>query len=321
MPRKKKNNSTLLLLLGAGGLAYLIMREKSAPAGSENANALNDLRTDPLKAISTGITAIKNIIAPSSPVEAPISLPKLSPVTSSPVPISVAKDYDVLPVKSTVQNPLAYKEYLTPLPSTYTAYSHISGFEEITGTGLAIMCGCALCSPSKSIGKFDWTSLILPAALIGGGYLLITKVGNLFTGDNSSNNTDIAKANQQATQTAIDNAKAHGIPQTKSDSQLSSAADYIYTVGSKHNGTGSSADQKSITDTVIGNVDTVTDYLRMKQLFGTKKVSTDFFSTCYILGFNCNAVDLDTFLKLALDESHIDGLKNYFVSQGIAYGF
>lgn len=188
----------------------------------------------------------------------------------------------------------------------------------VVGGGLAL--ASAMRKKPRAVGA-DFSNYVLPVGILIGGYFLISKLGNLFTGDNNSNNDQITTANEQATQSSINQATSQGIPQTKSDSQLSGAATAVYSIGSKQNGPGTNSDQQSIVNTVINSVDTLTDYLKLKYFFGTKKVSTGFLSTCYALGFNCNAVDLDAFLRLALDEAHIDGLINYFRSQGINYSF
>lgn len=191
----------------------------------------------------------------------------------------------------------------------------------IAGAGLVLI---SLGSKKKSVGAAgDFAPYILPIGLVIGGYFLVKNLfgglGDLFTGANTSNASAIQQQSTNATAAALSQAQQQGIQQTKTDAQLSGAATTISTLGSKTIGQGSSADQDSIVNTIIQSADNITDYLKIKQFFGVKQVATGWLSTCYALGFNCDAVDLDAFLHLVLDESHIDSLRNYFGSQQINY--
>ena len=61
------------------------------------------------------------------------------------------------------------------------------------------------------------------------------------------------------------------------------------------------------------------DIFALKQAFGTKEVTPSWFSTCALLGMNCPLMDLDTFVRFALDPEAITNINDLFYQKGISY--
>ncbi len=155
---------------------------------------------------------------------------------------------------------------------------------------------------------------ILPIGILVGAYFILTKTG-LFGGDNGSNNEEIDKTTSDATASDLQKEQAAGGFQTVSDTQLANAAAAIYTAG-----ISDTIDQDAIKWSII-QVNTNMDLLKLIQLFGTKKIAANAWSTCSLLGFNCQAVNLGAFVKVVLDNDHINDINNYLSAQGINYHF
>lgn len=167
----------------------------------------------------------------------------------------------------------------------------------------------------KKVGAFDVSSLIVPGAVVIGGYFLLKNVGLFGGGDSGSNNALSEAALAAAVSKDLATAKAAGVGQTVTDTQLSSIADNVYSMG-----IASPADLDNITYQVI-QVNTKTDLLRLIQIFGMRKASASIFSTCGFFNFNCPSYDLGSFLRAVLDASHIQTINGFMGSQGIDYTF
>lgn len=167
----------------------------------------------------------------------------------------------------------------------------------------------------KRMGKIEYEKYILPVGLTVAAYLILKKFGLLGGGASASNNAAVLSNEQTTTAAALTTAKAAGSFQTVSDSILSGYATSIYQMGIQ-----GTPDQDNIVYTVI-NVNTLTDLLRLIQLFATKDVAQSAYDTCSLLGFNCTALDLGGFLHAVLDQTHIQTINNYLSSQGINYSF
>lgn len=163
----------------------------------------------------------------------------------------------------------------------------------------------------RRIGKFDYEKLIVPGALLVGGYLVLNKLGLFGSPASAANNAAIDQSTGTTVAAAIVVAKSKGITQTIDDLQLSGIATYIYD-------SGSSPDQDQVVSTIM-EVQNIADWLRLIQLFGTKQASADFWSTCNWLGFNCQSLDLPSFLRLQLDAGHLSAINSFFQSIGINY--
>jgi hypothetical protein len=187
------------------------------------------------------------------------------------------------------------------------------------GTNLAIIAGCLACGlPPRAIGKINWEKYIIPVGVVVGGYVLL-KSTNLFSGlttGTTANNQASAAATKAALDNSIANAKASGDIQTLTDAQLATLANDIYVQGVK-----STPDLDQIQRDII-QVNTLTDLLKMMQSFGTREANTGtWFSVCAFTGLNCTALDMATFVRESLDQSHIAAVNGYLQAQGINFQF
>jgi hypothetical protein len=162
----------------------------------------------------------------------------------------------------------------------------------------------------RAVGKFDATDLIVPAIVIGAAYYLFTQV--LGDSGTTANNSTV-EANTTATVAAdLAAAQAAGIKQTIPDSTLSSYADTLYQLM-----VADPIDQASIFGIMIQPSNQV-DFSRLEQLFGTRKANTGpWYSACALTSFQCDSVNLGTFLAVALDASHRSEVNSYYSMQGI----
>lgn len=165
------------------------------------------------------------------------------------------------------------------------------------------------------MGKIDIAGYILPVGILVAGYFVGKRFGLFGGGANADNNATIDANNKAAIQAALDAAKNSGLGQTVTDAQLNGLATSIYQMGVQ-----STPDQDGIMYAVI-QVNTLTDLLRLMQLFGTKQVAQSWFDTCSLLGFNCQSLDLPAFLRAVLDASHIATINSYLSNQKINYYF
>jgi len=173
------------------------------------------------------------------------------------------------------------------------------------------MQGCYLYQQKgRKVGDIGGDLLML--GIVGvAGYLVYKNFLGGGTGTSSNNtaidqNTASTVANDQAA------AAAQGIVQSISDSTLSTLANTLY----YEMGNGAAPSD------VVNNVSSVNNYadwLRLVQLYGTKKfdTGTSAFSSCSLLGLGCDSLDLGTTLKTFLPAAYLSNLNSYFSDQGI----
>lgn len=153
---------------------------------------------------------------------------------------------------------------------------------------------------------------ILPLGVIAvGGYLVyqFMNSSSLTTGTSANNaTTDANTASTVANDLAA--SQAAGVQQTISDSTLSGYADTLFQL------LGNGGDPGTIAQTV-DQVNNMTDWLRLVQLFGTRQFATSSFSTCALLGLGCQSYDLQSALRAVLPASEIANINTYFSDQGI----
>jgi hypothetical protein len=169
------------------------------------------------------------------------------------------------------------------------------------------MCSCR--------GKVSGTSdYILPLGLLAlVGYVAYKFLGPSAAG--ASNNATATAQNATAADAAY-TASAAAVPQSMDDVQLNSIATQIYNSAT----TGGTGD----TDNVVYQlslINNTTDFYRLWQLFGTKQMGASFFSTCSLLGFDCTALDLASFVKASLSTDQLATVNQNFEGNGIAYQF
>jgi hypothetical protein len=162
--------------------------------------------------------------------------------------------------------------------------------------------------------QIPWEKYIIPAGVVVGGYFLLKKF-NLF-GDSGTtiNNDQTAAQTTAAVDKSLADAKKAGDFATLTDSQAAGIANAIYTAGI--NDDAYTARQQII------QVNTLTDLLKVIKAFGTKQAAESKWSTCYTLGFGCNAYNLAGFLHLPfMDQQNLNIINNYLSAQGINYNF
>ncbi len=162
----------------------------------------------------------------------------------------------------------------------------------------------------QGVGKFEATDLILPAVVLVGAYFLLN---NLLGDSGTSQNNATIEANTAATVAAdLAAAQAAGQTQTIADSTLSSYADTLYALM-----TADPIDQAGILGIMITPNNQV-DFSRLEQLFGTRKANLGpWYSACALTSYNCDSVNLGTFLAVALDATHKSEINSYYSAQGI----
>jgi hypothetical protein len=177
-----------------------------------------------------------------------------------------------------------------------------------TAGGALLMSG-----QKKTVGKtFDYKDLIVPGALLVGGYLIITKLGlgnNSNDSNNSAQSAQVVQANQLALQQA-------GVQPTISQANAVALANDIFAQGTSGNTASvSSTSQDRIMSDITGSVNNLADWLMLKIAFGTRKAGASTFSPCSLVGWFCQEYDLDSFMKLALDSNYITDLHNFLQSK------
>lgn len=163
----------------------------------------------------------------------------------------------------------------------------------------------------KAIGKFNWTDLIVPGLVIGGAIYLFNQLDLGDTGT-TTNNTTVDQNTAATAAAALAAAKAAGIPQTVSDTTLNSLANTLF-----QQMVADPVDQSAVLMNLV-NVNTQTDWQRLYQLFGTRKANlATWYSTCALTGYQCDSLDLVSFVKFSLDQQHRSNANSFFSEQGI----
>jgi hypothetical protein len=165
--------------------------------------------------------------------------------------------------------------------------------------------------PRHAVGKFSWTDLIMPAAIIGVGYYIFTQLDPGDTGTTSNNN--VVDANTTAAASAAVKAlQDAGMKQTVSDTTLSGLANSIYQYLVQD-----PPDQSSAMYAIV-SVNNQLDWQKLVQFFGTRKANTGgSYSACALTGYLCDSVDLLTFIKMSMDAEHRSNINSFFSEQSI----
>ena len=172
----------------------------------------------------------------------------------------------------------------------------------------------------KQVGEINYTPIILVGALGLGVYLLWDKISAAFSSAaNTGNNQAITDAANSSVQADIAAQTAAGGIMTISNAQASGIASQIYSLGISGNPVAQS-DQDRMVNLLI-QVNSKLDLLNIEKYFGTKQAGSSFFSTCNLLGYNCQAYDLSAWLGATLDSAHIAKLNNFLSAQGIGIFF
>lgn len=288
---------------------------------------------------ATGTPTAKSTV-PVPPAAQPPPTPPAMPVSKAPAPPS-APAAPGAGAPGTAAAPGAQPLTVTSLLQQHAAtgatqvdQSFVSALEKtgrmpainwllVGGIGVGAIVLMTMSKKKKKIsGAQDW---ILPLAVLGvGGYL----VYELFQGNSplssQASNQDaqsVADSNAAGVAAALSQAAAGGDPATLNAAQTASIANTVWTLGSTAgSGQADQGTQGAIQNQII-QVNSLTDLLGVIQAFGTKKVSTGYFSTCNLLGFNCDAVGLAQFLHLVLDANHLATINGFLSATNINYQF
>lgn len=170
----------------------------------------------------------------------------------------------------------------------------------------------------------DYSKYIIPVGIVIGGVVIASKLGLFSKGALSTGNDKLTADEKATAAAAIAALKQQGINPTSTDAQLQSLASQLWSLGTSEDSAGSHA-SGSVEDDMIeafeNIVNNAADLYTVKNYFGTKSAATSTFSMCAFFGLGCQVYNLDSFLKLALDDTHIEELNNYLQQQGINYAF
>jgi hypothetical protein len=172
---------------------------------------------------------------------------------------------------------------------------------------------------SKVSGAADY---IIPLGFIGIAGFIAWKMG-LFSGTitASGQTNSTAAANTAATTAAAFKASSQAIPQSLTDTQLNSM---VNTIMADYNSNGDIFSGTTYTDDIVtqmSNLDNITDLYRLMMLFGTQPVSTAYISLCSEFGYDCEQLDLGSFLKVVLTSDQLAQVNDDLAGNGIDYVF
>jgi len=162
--------------------------------------------------------------------------------------------------------------------------------------------------------KADYSKYIIPAGIVVGGYLLLKKLHIFGDSATDANNSGIDSSTSAGISDAIRDAQNAGDFATISDANAAGYAATIYSAG-----VASPVDQYTVRNSLI-QANTLTDILKIAKAFGTKQAG-DSFSMCSMFGINCQAYNLQSFVRAVLSPSELAIVNNYFSNQGINYYF
>jgi hypothetical protein len=236
---------------------------------------------------------------------------------------------DMATVQASQDIPLTANSSLNMATAPITASTVLPG--ETSGAttkvpwGLIAAGAGALFLSSKSKNKisgpgFKWESLVVPVVVLGGGYLVLSKLGLFGSSDLASNNSAQAQQSSAANQQALNQAQAAGINPTLTQANAAALANDIFLQATSSAGTVSQAAQNQIASDIVNGVQNMADWYVLKNAFGFRKAGT-YWSTCNFLGFNCPEYDLDAIIKASCGPDTISDIGNYLSSRGIQYAF
>lgn len=173
----------------------------------------------------------------------------------------------------------------------------------------------------KKVGEINYTPIILVGAIGLGIYLLWDKISAVFGGSaaNAANNDALTAGQASSVNTDIATQTAAGGLQTISNAEASGIAAQIYSLGISGNPVSQSNQDRMVTLMIM--VNTPLDLLTIEKYFGTKQADDSFFSSCNLLGTNCRAYDLASWLGATLDFPHLNKINNFYSAQQIGQQF
>jgi hypothetical protein len=183
-------------------------------------------------------------------------------------------------------------------------------------------------SRKKISGDYGW---ILPVGLLGLAAYLLYKFTGIFSGSGAAKNAEQATSTITAgTKTTLASLAAQGQVPTLTAAQGAALANDIFNAGLTVNTGGlfSSSNTSGVAQIMNDLIQCRNDadlYLIMSN-FGTRQVSLDEWSMCSITGFECDALDLQSFVANIFNYAQIPGdqladLNSQLASNGLTYQF
>lgn len=171
---------------------------------------------------------------------------------------------------------------------------------------------------------YGWVGPVAILAALGG--LAYVAVKYLLPGPsgNSANNQGATDANAAAAKAAAAAATAAGVQPTLNANEMAGIANEVYTLGA--NATDGSV--LGSMNNQLTQVNNIADLNGVISAFGTKQINATMssYSMCAIVGLNCQAMGLQSFVDLIYGAFDIDGsykqtLNGYLSSTNINYQF
>lgn len=167
--------------------------------------------------------------------------------------------------------------------------------------------------PARVGGDYGWVGPIAILAGLGiGGYLLY----NFLSGNDSGtaqNNASIDANSASTAQQSLQTAQNAGIQQTIDDTTLNGYATAITNLITTQNTFPVDYSTALQIQNIVLACNTITDWYRLVQLFGTKKYNAGGSqSLCSWFAINCQSADLPGLLKAALPADQLNTIGNYF---------
>lgn len=173
----------------------------------------------------------------------------------------------------------------------------------------------------KKVGAVDYSKYILPAGILIGGVIIVSKLGLFDKGALATENSQLSASETTSNLQTLQQLANAGEHPTASGAQLQGLASQLWSLGTSENSTGKASQgvQDAMLESLENIVNNTADWITTKSYFGTKSAATTVFSTCYWFGSDCNVFNLDSFLQAAFDTDHINSLNQYFHEQNISY--
>lgn len=224
---------------------------------------------------------------------------------------------------------------LTPLPASDTQATTIIPGNPVTtipwwvwvaGAGALVYFTGGSKKKAAVSGSYGW---ILPVGIVVAGYLILSKLGLFGQSGTGANNAAATSTITKGTTTTLAALAQQGINPTLTAAQAASIANTIFSAGMSVSSTDSSG--VSTIFNLLGQARNDADIYLIMQNFGTRQAGANWYSACALVNMNCDAIDMDSFVTLILNQAAVPGLQlsdlNYQLANnelgptGITYQF
>jgi hypothetical protein len=296
-------SSAVPLVNAGGGILSSLAKLFTGPAPTQAQTAqASSPASDPLTDLpaATQGPAVNYMALPTGVPAAPIA---------APLPSAGISDAEYEADYNDAMSGFPFRGY----PACPAKKASIAGIPLMPGMVIAGLGSYMLLKKKKSMGDTTMDVLLIGGLMVG-GYLIYESIFG-GTGANSGNNSAIATQTAAANQTALAASQAQ-IAATLNSAQANSLATDIYNQGLLATLAG---DLQIMED--LNQIQNITDLYAIKTAFGTKQGTGTMVSMCNIFGVSCQAMDLDTWLKVCLDPSSLQLINSQLADQNINYQF